>query len=472
MKSILQRPSIARRTFIALLVACALVWLAIYLLGRYLVNQSESGNFDREMLSFADTVRIIAERHPDPYALSIALSGLEASIDSEARVLRIPKEFRNFHIRSADGALVAKSASALDAHLGRTEQLEFFDAKHEDKAYRVYALWTADRKYRIELTQSMKSRNDAFNSVMMSREGLLLPLLVGFPVLLIPIWLAIRFGLRPVRRLSSELASRQPGDLRPLNAPNVDAELLPLVKELNETFTRLNSLLQRERAFLADAAHEMRTPLAVIAAQADTLSLATEEQSHAEAIQRLQAGINRCSRLVNQLLDLARLEADTHEVFDRIDIADVIRDCLAAHAHEARQRDVSITYDGPDHCETMLPRHALESVLDNLVGNAARYVNRGGVVIVTLAQYSDHHIRLCVSDNGAGIPPADRAAMFERFRRGTDVATVGSGLGLAIAATGARQCGAQIEVSDGLDGRGVSFSMTWRRHLATQNPTG
>jgi two-component system, OmpR family, sensor histidine kinase QseC len=461
MTNIFLRPSIARRTFFMLLLASVLAWIAIYLLGLYLVNKSDSGNFDREMLSLADTVRTIAEHNPDPSVMSIALSGLEASFNSDARVLRVPIEFRNFHVRAANGALVARSASAQEVHLGSRDQVGFFDASHANQEYRVYAFWTADRKCRIELTQSMASRNDAFNYVMVSREGMLLPLLVGFPVLLIPIWVAIRLGLRPVRRLSSELALRQPGDLKPLDVPHVDAELVPLVAELNETFSRLNGLLQRERAFLADAAHEMRTPLALIEAQADTLSFATEQQSRSEAIQRLHMGINRCSRLVNQLLDLARLDAHAGGDLDRIDVSDVIRECLASHASEAIARDVNVTYEGPDYFPVMMPRHAFESVVDNLVSNAVRYVQAGGRVVVTLAQQPNGAVQLCVSDDGPGISADDHAAIFDRFRRGAGVTAAGSGLGLAIAASAAIQFGARIDVGKGLDGRGVSFSLEW-----------
>jgi two-component system, OmpR family, sensor histidine kinase QseC len=453
------RRSIARRTFFTLLLACALAWVAIYLLGLYLVNKSDTGNFDREMLTLADTVRTIAERYPDPSVMSIALSSLDALSNSEARILRVPTEFRNFHVRSANGALVARSTSAQQEHLGSRDQVGFFDVRRGDKQYRVYAFWTGDHQYRIELTQSFASRKDAFNYVMMSREGLLLPLLVGFPVLLIPIWLAVHLGLRPVRRLSRELALRRPGDLKPLDVPHVDAELVPLVEELNETFLRLNDLLQRERAFLADAAHEMRTPLALIKAQADTLSQTTEYQSRADAMQRLHGGINRCSRLVHQLLDLARLEANAGEHLEHIDMADVVRECLATHAHEATTRDVTLSYEGPDHIAVMIPRHAFESVVDNLVSNAVRYVQDRGRVVVMLAQQPNHSVQFSVSDDGPGISADDHKTIFDRFRRGTDVTAVGSGLGLSIAASAALRFGAHIKVGKGLDGRGVSFSL-------------
>lgn len=464
MKALL-RPSIARRIFFALLLACAFAWFAIYLLGRYLVNKPDTGNFDREMISLADAVRTIAERHPDTKTMPIALSGLEALIRSQARVLRVPDEFMNFHIRDAGGAFVAKSAYAPNVHLGRNDQVGFFYANLGEEVYRVHGSWSADHRYRIELAQSMTSRKNAFNYVMLSKEGLLLPLLVGFPVLLIPMWIAVRAGLRPVHRLSDELASRQPGNLSPLDIRQVDGELVPLVAELNQTMLRLQGLLQRERAFLADAAHEMRTPLALIAAQADTLAIATDHPSRDEAVQRLQAGIDRCSRLVNQLLDLARLDAVTHGQVNAIDLADVVRECLAVHSRVANARDIDLTYEGPDHQVVMMARHPLESVIDNLVSNAARYVQVGGRVLVTLATGSNGDLRLCVSDNGPGIPAADRNSLFERFRRGTGVTSTGSGLGLAIATSAARQLGARIVVGEGLDGRGVSFAVEWHTRI-------
>lgn len=461
MMKLFGRRSIGRRVFFTVFVACAFAWIAIYLLGLYLVNKSDSGNFDREMLTLADTVKNIAEQYPDAAQMSVALAGLEASINSQARLLRIPVEFQNFHIRSADGALVARSRSALDKHLGGLDQVGFFDANHGSKAYRVHAAWAVGRKYRIELTQSIASRQDAFNYVMMSREGLLLPLLVGFPVLLIPIWLAVRFSLRPVRRLSNELASRPAGDLEPLDSPSVDAELMPLVGELNGTFAKLRGLLQREREFLADAAHELRTPLALIAAQADNLSLSKESAFRDAAIQRLNVGVARCSHLVNQLLDLARLEAKADGQVSNVDIADIVRETLATHALEANARGINVNYDGPDQCIATLPRHALESVLNNLVSNAVRYGNLGGRVVVFLALEDRSALKLSVSDDGPGIPADARAEIFVRFKRGNNLTAGGSGLGLAIAASAARQFGARIVLRDGLDGRGITFSVEW-----------
>lgn len=461
MIKILLRRSIARRIFLTLLLTCLFVWFAIYLLGLYFVNKPNSGNFDREMFSLADTVRTVVETNPDPAVMVMALSGVEASLASQARVLNIPNEFHNFHVRSADGKLVIKSAFAEDQHLGKLDQVGFFRARLGNKSFRVYGLWTADRRYRIELIQSETSRREAFNSVMFSNEGMLFPFLVGFLLLLIPMWVAVRWGLRPLRRLSGELALRPPGDLRPLDKRKIDAELDPIVNELNDSLVRLDDLLQRERAFLADAAHEIRTPLALIAAQADTLSFASERESREEAIGRLHAGINRCSRLVSQLLSLARLEASADRRLDQFDIADVIRESLATYSRDASARGIDLTYEGPDHQVAVMPRYALESVINNLVGNATRYVQVGGKILVNLAKLPNGNLQFRVSDNGPGISLQERDSLFERFRRGANVTATGSGLGLAIAAAAARQFEAQFEVGSGLDGQGVSFAVEW-----------
>src|SRR5690606_38177047 len=144
-----------------------------------------------------------------------------------------------------------------------------------------------------------------FDRVMLSPAALVLPLLLGIPMLMLPVWLAVYTGLSPLRRLVGELAQRQPGDLSRLKTPAVHAELAPVVDELNSTLGRLQELLQRERQFLADAAHELRTPVALVSAQVDTLLHAGAGNEREEAARRLGHGVERASRLVNQLLALA-----------------------------------------------------------------------------------------------------------------------------------------------------------------------
>lgn len=295
---------------------------------------------------------------------------------------------------------------------------------------------------------------------MVSSEGLLQPLLVAFPLVLLPVWLAVHTGLRPLRQLSRELAQRQGGNLEPLAVTAPHAELAPVVRELNATLARLRALLQRERNFLADAAHELRTPLAVIGAQRDLLQHSDSAEERRAAAARLDVGIARAGRLVGQLLALARFDADLAHDSVALDLADIARDCLAAHAALAAERGIDLSYAGPDQLPSHGPLQVFESITDNLVGNAIRYGRAGGRVELRLSR-QDGCLRLEVRDDGPGIAPSLRDTLFERFVRGPDTGASGSGLGLAVVRSAARRVGAQVEVGAGMGGQGVSFSVQW-----------
>ena len=165
--------------------------------------------------------------------------------------------------------------------------------------------------------------------------------------------------------------------------------------------------------------------------------------------------------MVNQLLALARLEADLEDAPVATDVADVARDTLAAHASAARAQGIELSYVGPDSIVRHCPGQSVEAIIDNLVGNAVRYGRPGGHVEVRVGAIDRGPLHILVSDDGPGIPADDRALVFERFRRGADVAATGSGLGLAIVKSAARQCGASIELLPGLAGKGIAFRLTW-----------
>lgn len=457
----LRRPSIARRLVLAVLAACGLVWVAIYIEGLVLVQYNGSGNFDRDMATVATALREMAQRHPEEAALRLALAGVSSKMKADEHELEIPHGYLAFNVWRHNDTLVATTGAAPARRLAGPAQTGYFDATSDGHDYRVLAQRTDDGLHHIEVLQHKLSRQAMFDSVMFSSAGLLMPLLIGFPLLLLPVWTAVHTGLKPLRRLTEQLAARQAGDLAPLSLPRAPEELAPVVEQLNGTLRQLRTLLQRERNFLADAAHEIRTPLAVISAQGDALLNATSPAEREVAAQRLRQGVVRSSRLVNQLLSLARLDADVEDEWVDTNLADAARECLAEHAAEAARRGTELAYVGPDSLSAPCPGQALTAVLNNLVGNAVRYGREGGLVEVRLDVAASGWQLLRVSDDGPGIALPDRMRMFERFRRGRHAGVTGSGLGLAIVASAARQMQARIEVGDGLHGRGVSFTLTW-----------
>lgn len=452
------KPSLRRRIALVLLAACPLVWGAVYLQGIYLTHRTETGVYERALVLMGGTVAKVVDQWPAPDAMSMALGGLEAYVDADNVAAAVPHEFNLFYVWDAQGKLVY---ARRDADTGRSQKfgvVGFSDQNFQGKSLRVYGLWSPSGRYFVEVTQSVQSRFSFFHTIMLSGESV--NILVFAIICLIPVLLVVQSGLRPLAVLAKELGKRRPGDLRPIQSPSQYLEIAPLVDEFNATLARLGALLERERNFLADAAHELRTPLAVVTAQVDTLILAQDPAAREEAAQRLRRGLTRASRLVNQLLALARLEAKLEVETGEVDVADIIRDCLAAHSHAAGLRGMELSYTGAEHMRLTLGAQAIESILDNLIGNAVRYGNDGGVVEVRASLVSDS-LRVDVADDGPGIPNESRGKLFERFQRGKHQNEVyGSGLGLAIVASAAKQIGAQITTTDGLHGRGVTFCIT------------
>lgn len=458
MTPVLLKPSIRLRIAVVLVAACALVWMAVYAQGIYITRKPETGSYDRDMLMVAKSVVSTIDQWPDRENMRIAMSGLDAFIDQNNQLFDVPSEYLVFHVWDTQGRLVMARKNATTLRKSSFGTTGFSDQTLEGVPLRVYGEWTKDHQFLVEATQTSGSRQSFFHGVMLSRESLNI-FFVGL-LCLIPILLVVQSGFRPLTDLAKELANRKPGDLSPIRSSSQYLEIAPLVDEFNLTLERLESLLERERSFLADAAHELRTPIAVITAQIDTLILAREVDTRAEAAKRLKQGLGRATRLVNQLLVLARLDAKTELFSHEIDVADVIRDCLAAHASVARQGSMDLEYAGPASIPTVLPLQAVESILDNLIGNAVRYGHEKGCVEVR-ASHDSGFVTIEVADDGPGIDSLDQSKIYERFHRGNQPDVHGSGLGLAIVAAASKQLGAVLSTGQGLLGRGVTFRVVF-----------
>ncbi|KQV89570.1 HAMP domain-containing sensor histidine kinase [Pelomonas sp. Root1237] len=282
-------------------------------------------------------------------------------------------------------------------------------------------------------------------------------LLVGFPLMLLPLWIAVYTGLAPLRRFARRLNSldlRQ--DLAPLDVDLRYRELRPLGQAFDALLSRLRRRRARERAFVHEAAHELRTPLAVVATQTHALVHAADADARATAAAGLQQAIARSAHLSRQLLDLASLDNEQPAAPVALDLAHFCAQRLAEQAGAARERGIALALDAPDQLPVRLDTVALQSLLQNLLDNALRYVGRGGRIEVSL-DVAPEGLRLAVADDGPGIAPADRPQAFERFRRGAGHDVQGSGLGLAIVARAADRLGGQVTLGDGLtwpDGSG------------------
>ena len=356
--------------------------------------------------------------------------------------------------------------SAVGADLPQLAVLGFANVQARGGTYRVFSLQT--RSQVIQVAQNMAARREMARSLALRT---LAPLAFMAPLLVLAVWWGISRSLAPVERVRRQLAQRQADDLSPVSDARLPDEVQPLVSELNLLFERVQRAFEAQQHFVADAAHELRSPLAALHLQLQVLQRAGQDDAaRAAAAERLSAGIDRATRLVEQLLALARQEAAAPPA-EPVDLRAVAQLALAdvAPAAQARGTDAGLL----DSDATTGPvtvrgsAEALRMLVRNLLDNAIKYTPPGGQVDVQVrALVEEQAVLLTVEDSGPGIDPAHRDRALQRFVRvGSDssAATTGSGLGLAIVQAIAQRHGAVVEL--GASGRlrglrvGVRFAI-------------
>jgi len=287
----------------------------------------------------------------------------------------------------------------------------------------------------------------------------LLPLAALIPFLGVLIWYAVGRGLRPLETMSRAVAKRQPDAMAPLAEGGLPEELRPLAGSLNALLARLSDALNAQRRFTADAAHELRTPLAALKLQVELAERAPDSATRAVALAELEDGVDRASHLVEQLLAMARLEPEAlAKNFADCDLVALAKDGIVARAALAADRriDLGLAREAVVHARG--DAASLSMLLANLLDNALRYTPEGGRIDVAIDDDAGHAV-LTVADNGPGIPAGDRERVFDRFHRGSNAADVpgksGSGLGLSIVRRIVDAHGATIMLDAGADGRGL-----------------
>jgi two-component system sensor histidine kinase QseC len=338
---------------------------------------------------------------------------------------------------------------ALRTH--RQRQLERLDI--DGIPWRTYTQASAKSDARVTLIRSGHTMRILF--ALGGRGILILPLLISLPFLVLPAWLSVRLALRPWRRFSEEIESRGPDDLAPLAFGSQYRELRPVSAAVNRLLARVASSLERERSFIADAAHELRTPLAAMRINIDALRGHRDDPRDRELLDGLVRSGERSSRLVAQLLGLMRSDADRPRAAgEAIGLAALAQERLAALGGLARQRQVELELETSTEGMVDGEREGLTSLIDNLVENAIKHAPPGSTVEVGVEQ-AGADVLLSVEDAGNGISPELRERVFDRFFRAPDQSQPGSGLGLAIVKAVADRHRAGLSLSDGAHGRGL-----------------
>jgi two-component system OmpR family sensor kinase len=308
----------------------------------------------------------------------------------------------------------------------------------------------------VQVSQPMRARTELAAGLALRT---MLPLLILLPLLVGLVWLTVTRGLKPLNAIAAALGRRSEDALEPLPVDRVPDEVKPLVAALNDLLARLGQALELQKSFIADAAHELRTPLTAVSLQIQVAERARTDDERAAAFAQLRAGADRASRLVQQLLTLARSEPGAAErPLTAVDLTQIAREAVAEHAPIAEAKGVELGLSADTAVTATGDRDALRTLLANLIDNAVRYTPRGGAVDVAVT-VKDGHACWIVTDTGPGIPVDERQRVFDRFYRRDGAAAGGSGLGLAIVQRVAQRHRATVELADGAGGRGLKVTV-------------
>jgi two-component system OmpR family sensor kinase len=334
-----------------------------------------------------------------------------------------------------DGSEIYRSNGA---QLPAQAVLGFSDTRVNGLRLRIYTLQTPENT--IQIAQDLDAR-EARARVLAANA--VLPVLLLTPLLMLAVGWVINRSLAPLTRMRKQVAARAATDLSPLPAQGVPLEVQPLVAELNLLFGRVRETLQAQQNFVADAAHELRSPLTALKLQVQAAERARDEQARAGAVADMAAGIERAIALVEQLLVLARAEGAQEGAAEPVDLEALARETVSEllPRAQAKGQDLGLA-EGPQ-VVVRAPREALRLGLRNLVDNAIKYTPAGGRIDIALGPSW-----LAVEDSGPGIPEAERQRVLDRFYRVPGAGAAGSGLGLAIVKAVAERMGAQVVLGD------------------------
>jgi signal transduction histidine kinase len=327
----------------------------------------------------------------------------------------------------------------------------------QGEAWRAYGLQTGDGV--IQIAQPVRVRE---NLARAAAERVVIPLILLLPIMIVAVAWIVSRGLLPLRYVTAEVQRRDVRSLRPLGSENLPREIEPLVGELNRLLARLQEAFATQHAFIADAAHELRSPLTALRLQLQLLDRAPDESARNEARARLGAAVERAIHLAEQLLTLARSDPqETGGDFGSVDLSAAAAQGITDTHDLALARHIELSLDAQNNILIRADAEAVRTLVRNLVDNAVRYTPPGGSVQVRCRSTADHAL-LEVSDTGPGIGAADRERVFDRFYRRAPAQENGTGLGLAIVKAIAERHRARISLNEA-PGGGLQVAVSFPR---------
>lgn len=346
----------------------------------------------------------------------------------------------------------------------------FADIRRNDRRWRVFTL-RSDAGGFVRAAERYDSRREIAHDLLLQNAA---PFLLGLPLLAWLISWAVQRGLQPIAVVTRRLDTRAPDAVGPIEAGDAPREIAPLLDALNALLQRLRAVLDNEREFTANAAHELRTPLAGALVHLDNAAASATAAQRENALEEARSGLERMSHVVNQMLDLARWDASAlGRAFAPVDLGRCVDDELALLGPVLVRKDVEVVRSVDASARVIEGWEAgLRALIRNLLDNALRYGHEHGRITIGITPLAGGS-RLAVSDQGPGIPVLQRDAVLQRFRRGEDAPGEGSGLGLSIVARVAEVHGASLALLDPQDAPGLRVEVWFPAVVARRGaPTG
>jgi two-component system sensor histidine kinase QseC len=441
--------SLRRRLLLILLWSFAAAWLLLATMSYFNARHEIEELFDAQL---AQSARVLLgltlheiEEENEPDIAGIDIVGVPWGHKYEEKIA--------FQIWSGE-KLLLRSPNAPAVPMASASG--YRDESIEDKPWRVFLLLDPAHGVRIAVGESYEIRDELIFDILFNT---LLPILLTLPLLAVIIWTGVGRGLGPLKKVAAEIAQRSPSQLEPLTVRDTPEEIRPLALSLNRLLERLDEALESERRFTANAAHELRTPLAGLKTQAQVALRATDEPQRMQMLAKIVDGVDRATHLVGQLLTLARLDPDAAAAqYGPVDLARTAVAVVGERAPAALEKNIGIELAEDSRGTVSGDAAALAILISNLVDNAIRYTPSGGSVEVAVTGGEDG-VTLTVTDSGPGIPELERARVFERFYRAPGSGSQGCGLGLSIVQRIAELHGASIELAAPATGSGLQVKV-------------
>ena len=448
-----------------------LTWLLLPMLALWLISAGVMHSLAFKFVNYAYDYSLLDSTHDLEGQISNVGGNVSINLPKPSLQMFLSDELDEIHynVVGRDGKVLAGDPDLPMLEVTRSPGTSSLrDGTFRGKKVRLASLsflppgLAPDKSVLIQVAETLNKRNTLASKVI---TAMVLPQFLMIMLAALIVWIGIGKGLSPLEGLHREIAARSHRDLSPVEESNTPQEVRPIIHEINNLMERLRKALEAQRRFIADAAHQLRTPLSGLTTQTSLALRQSDPASLQHSLDQLNTSTERTIRLVNQMLALAQVEPGSDNIIHLkpLDLGELVKEATIEWVPPALKKGMDLGYEGPDSSVIINgDMIRIRMMIDNLIDNAIRYSPNGSSVTTRIKEVEGSVI-LTVADNGPGIPPEERKAVFQRFYRISDNPTAGSGLGLSIVNEIAMAHGASVSLEDPEGHQGIEVNVSFPR---------